>query len=189
MVDNKKTVVSENPAVETAKEKQDEPEIKTLSTGVHVRLKSVSSSLVSEVMSRVKEPEVPIFHDEEKDRDLPNPNDPAYLRALDDAETQRNQAATDAMLVFGVELVDPLPDGNEWIDGLKFLGIEVDKSDQFALEFAYKKYIAVGTPDLPLVYGASSPVSASEVAEALKSFPGDGEGDTDTGTGDTEGSS
>jgi len=179
------TVVSENPAVQTAKDKQEGPEIKTLSTGVRVKLKAVSSSLVSEVMQRVPEPEVPIFHDDEKDRDMPNPNDPSYLRALDEAENKRNSVATDAMLVFGVELVDPVPDDDSWIGGLNFLGIEVDASDQFAREFAYKKYIAVGTPDLPLVYGASSPVSASEVAEALDGFPDNGEGDTDTGVTDS----
>jgi len=183
----KKTVVSENPAVETAKQQEGGPEdgITTLTTGVRVRLKSVSSSLVAEVMGRVKDPEVPIFHDEEKDRDLPNPNDPGYLRALDDAETKRNQAATDAMLVFGVELVDPVPENEDWIEELAFLGIEVDKSSKLAIEFAYKKYIAVGSLDLPLVYGASSPVSAKEVADALSSFPDNSEGDTDSGTTDS----
>jgi hypothetical protein len=183
----KKTVVAENPAVETAKQQESGPEdgITTLTTGVRVRLKSVSSSLVAEVMGRVQDPEVPIFHDEEKDRDLPNPNDPGYLRALDDAETQRNQVATDAMLVFGVELVDPLPKNEDWIEELAFLGIEVDKSSKLATEFAYKKYIAVGTPDLPLVYGASSPVSATEVAQALESFPDNSEGDSTTGTPDS----
>lgn len=179
----KKTVVAENPAVETAKQQQGGPEdgITTLSTGIRVRLKAVSSSLVAEVMGKVKDPDVPIFHDEEKDRDLPNPNDPGYLRALDDAETKRNQAATDAMLVFGVELVDPLPKNEDWIEELAFLGIEVDNSSRLSTEFAYKKYIAVGTPDLPLVYGASSPVSATEVADALSSFPDNGEGNSDSG--------
>lgn len=186
MNDNKKTVVSENPAVEAAKG-QEEPGggIKTLSTGVRVRLRAVSSSLISEVMAKIKDPDVPILHDEEKDRDLPNPNDPAYLRALDDAENQRNQAATDAMLVFGVELVDPMPEDTSWTNKLGFLGIEVNMDDAFALEFAYKKYIAVGTPDLPLVYGASSPVSAEEVAKAMSGFPDNGEGDTDPGVADS----
>jgi hypothetical protein len=183
----KKTVVAENPAVETAKQQEGGPGdgITTLTTGVRVRLKSVSSSLVAEVMGRVQDPEVPIFHDEEKDRDLPNPNDPRYLRALDDAETKRQQAIVDAMLVFGVELVDALPENKDWIEELAFLGIEVDKSSKLTTEFAYKKYVAVGAPDLSLVLSTSSPVSAQEVADALSSFPDNSEGDSITGTPDS----
>ena len=176
------TNVADNPAVETAKRQAREEtsqEGTVLSTGVRVRLHSVSASLIDEVRSRIKDPDVPIFHDEEKGREMPNPADPVYLRQLGEAEDKRNKATTDAMVMFGVELLDGLPKDDKWIHQLKFLGIEVDSSDSLAMEFAYKKYKAVGTPDLPLLYSASA-VTEQEVERAMRGFQRDEEGGTDT---------
>lgn len=182
-----KTTVAELPVVEAAQEQVDveTDAVRVLSTGVRVCLKSVSASLIDEVRARVKDPDVPEVYDEEKDRKLRNPNDPAYLRALEEAEELRGRAATDAMIMFGVELIDPIPDDDGWIDQLAFLGIEVDVSNKFAREFAYKKYIAVGTPDLPDVFTASSPVTGEGVAKAMAGFRGDADGGADTGSAET----
>jgi hypothetical protein len=164
---------STNPAVQAANEQTSETDgIRVFSTGVRVRLKSVSASLIDDVRARIKDPVVPTVHDEEKDRDLQNPNDPAYLRALEEADEARAVAAVDAMIMFGVELVDEIPENTDWIKRLAMLGIEVDESNKFAVEFAFKKYIAVGTPDLPQVYTASAPVTTEGVAKAMAGFPG-----------------
>jgi len=176
------TNISDNPAVKTAKARTQEtsPEGTILSTGVRVRFRSVSASLIDEVRSRIKDPDVPILYDEEKDRELPNPSDPTYLHQLEEAEDARNKATSDAMIMFGVELLDGLPDDDTWISKLKFLGIEVDVDDVLAKEFAYKKYMAVGTPDLALLYSASA-VTEQEVQQAMSGFRSDEEGRTDTG--------
>lgn len=166
------TIIADNPAVQTAKGHEREADrIITLSTGVRVRLRAVSASLIDEVRSRVKDPPVPVVHDEEKGRDLPNPSDPEYLKALEDAEDTRNRAASDAMIMFGVELVDGLPEDSTWIKRLNFLGIEVNSGDDLSVEFAYKKYQAIGAPDLPLVYSASA-VTDEEVQRAINGFRG-----------------
>lgn len=187
MTDEVKTTVAEMPVVETAQEKAglETDAVEVLSTGIRVRLKSVSASLIDEVRARIKDPDVPEIYDEEKDRKLRNPNDPTYLRALEEAEDLRGRAATDAMIMFGVELVDPIPEGDGWINQLAFLGIEVDESNSFAREFAFKKYIAVGTPDLPKVFTASTPVTGEGVAKAMAGFPGDDGRGTDTEPSDT----
>lgn len=185
MTDKDKTRVEENPAVETAKEQVTpgvgEPVV--LSTGVTVRFRGVSASLIDEVRMRIKDPEVPVIHDEEKDRDLRNPSDPKYLKQLEEAEEARSVAATDAMIMFGVELVDPLPEDDLWIKKLRFMGIEVDEEDPLTLEFAFKKYIAVGVPDLPKMFTASSPVTEEDLAKAMASFQRDKGGGTDTESG------
>lgn len=182
-----KTTVAELPVVEAAQEQGDveTDAVRVLSTGVRVRLRSVSASLIDEVRARIKDPDVPVVHDEEKDRDLRNPNDPGYLRGLEEAEERRGRASTDAMIMFGVELVDPVPEDDEWIGRLALIGIEVDTSNKFAREFAYKKYIAVGTPDLPEVFTASSPVTGEGVAKAMAGFRGDADGGADTGSTET----
>lgn len=182
-----KTNVATLPAVEAAQEQRTQIEtggVRVLSTGIRVRLKSVSASLIDEVRARIKDPDVPTVYDSEKDRELRNPNDPAYLRALEEADELRGRAATDAMIMFGVELVDPVPEDDEWIGRLALIGIEVDASNKFAREFAYKKYIVVGTPDLPSVFTASSPVTGEGVAKAMAGFRGDDDGGADTGSSD-----
>lgn len=168
------TKVSNNPVVKAAREKVavETDAIQTLSTGVRVHLRAVSASLIEEVRTRIQNPPVPIFHDDEKDRDIQNPSDPEYIRKLDEIDGKRNQAATDAMVMFGVELVDPIPDDRMWIRRLALMGIDVDESDELTVEFAYKKYIAVGTPDLPKVFIASKPVTSDEVDNAMATFPG-----------------
>lgn len=180
------TNISDNPAVKTAKARAQEanPDGIVLSTGIRVRLHSVSASLIDEVRARIKDPDVPIIHDEEKGRELPNPSDPTYLRQLEEAEETRNRAALDAVIMFGTELLDGLPDDNVWIDRLEFLDINVGADDATAREFAYKKYIAVGAPDLPILFTASAATEA-EVQQAMRGFRGDEEGKPDPGATDS----
>lgn len=186
MTEELKTEVAEMPVVKAAEERpvSEADMVRVLSTGVRVRLKSVSASLIDEVRARIKDPVVPTVYDEEKDRELQNPNDPVYLKALEDADNARAHAATDAVIMFGVELADPMPKDDEWISKLALMGIEVDTGNKFAREFAFKKYIAVGTPDLPLVFTASSPVTKEGIARAMAGFPGDEGRRTDTGRSD-----
>jgi len=186
-----KTNVSQNPAVEVARDQQgsDAGSIIMMSTGVRVRVRPVSAILLDEVRSRVKDPEVPILMDEEKGREIPNPHDPTFLRQMEEAEDRRNRSVVDAMIMFGVELVDPLPESDRWLKELKFLGIEVDQDDELAVEFAYKKYVVVGAPDQITLMNASAPVSQKEVDRAMTSFQRDEERDADSGVGDAKGGS
>lgn len=174
-----RTDISNAPAVQVAREQQpetDENAIHVLSTGVRVRLLPVSVSLIEEVRTRVKDPVVPILYDEEKDREIPNPNDPTYLRLLESAEEKRNRATVDAIIMFGVELVDPMPEDTSWIRKLALLGVDFDQDDEYAVEFAYKRYIAINTVDIPKVCTMSSPITGEEVEKAMSTFPGQDEG-------------
>ena len=143
----------------------------TLSTGARAKIHSVSASLVDQVSARVKDPEVPMWFNEKKDREEPNPSDPNYLRALDDVSRERGLAAMDALIMFGVELVDPMPEDDLWIRKLALVGIKIDPEDELEKEFMYKKYIAVGAEDVTLVTDKSG-MSAEAVAEADRTFRG-----------------
>lgn len=159
-----------NPAVVIAKEKtkkSDGPVV--LSTGVEAYLRPVSASLVEEVISQIAEPPVPVWHNPDKDRDEPNPADPAYLKAKEDMNRRRGTAAIDAVYMFGVTLAQPVPDDG-WEKKLERLGIHV-ADDQFEREFAYKKYVAVATQDLARLMALSG-ISQGEVNRQLESFPG-----------------
>lgn len=163
---------STNAIIEVAKERREETELQgiiTLSSGVRARILSVAASLIDQVTAKIKDPDPPMWHNEDKDRDEPNYADPVYIRRMGDAERERGVAAMDALIMFGVELVDGLPEDNGWLKKLKFLGVEIDEKDQLAVEFAYKKFVATSVSDLSLIT-AKSGISAEDVAAAEKSF-------------------
>jgi hypothetical protein len=129
----------------------------------------VAASLIDEVRARVPEPKVPVWHNPDTDRDEENPNDPAYARALEEYGHTLGLVSIDAMILFGVELADPIPADGAWLRKLARLGIEVDASDPDEVEFAYKKYVAMGLSDIEAV-SARARVTGAAVENAARSF-------------------
>lgn len=151
----------------------------TLSTGVKVRLTPVSMSLLSESQATIPDPPVPTWFNEAKDKNEPNPDDPAYLKAVSAAEEKRNRVALDAMIMFGVDLLGPVPEDSEWIPKLKFsrkLGLvdvdleSFDLTDKIELEYLYKRYVAVSTPDMITIMKYCAGVGEEEVNKAAAQF-------------------
>lgn len=174
MAEKNKTV---EVAKEIATEKGSNREMIT-SSGVRIKLVPVSTALIDEVTSRIHDPEIPMWHNEAKDRDEPNPSDPNYLRAVEAANRERGVAVLDAMCMFGVELLDGLPEDSGWLAKLKFLERRgqvdlsgYDTTDPLDLEFLYKRYIAVDT-DLISKISSLSSVSAEAVSKQEGMFRG-----------------
>ena len=140
------------------------------SSGVRAKLTPVSAALIDEVTSRIPNPNVPTWHNPDTGRDDPNPLHPDYVAALGEANRRRGMAALDAIIMFGVGLVEPVPDTG-WEKKLKRLGVEVNVSDPDEREWSYKKYVAVGAADLNRLMALSG-VSQEAVARAADSFPG-----------------
>jgi hypothetical protein len=161
-----------HPVIETAKEQQPaakEDKIHTLESGVKVRLYSVSQSLIMDVMLKIKVPEVPIV--EKNGKEYPNPLDPGYHTALERYEQERGAAALDAVVMFGLELVDGMPEDELWLRKLQMIGVEID-DDPITQEFYYKKYIALGG-DLQQLQALMG-VSQEDVAQAKKTLASPG---------------
>lgn len=159
---------------------QDDAEV-VLSTGIRVKLCPVSSSLVEELKSSVKMPDVPTVYIEAKDREEENPNDPRYIEAVNEANRERADAVFDALVLFGVELLDGLPENTTWLKKLRLLERQgsmdlsgYDLDDEFDLEFLYKRYVAVAGADLSLISGLHG-FRPLEVAKARAMFLGDEE--------------
>lgn len=166
---------NENPVVAVAKERETDG-IVTLSTGVRARIVPVSPNLIDAVTSRIPDPEIPVWHNQDKGRDEPNPNDPQYRRELAQAERRRGLAGMDAMIMFGVILVDGVPSDGEWLAKLrkaeKFGLLDLsdwDFSDPDEVEFLYKKFVAVSAADLNLV-GRKSGITQEDVDRAEGTF-------------------
>lgn len=150
-----------------------------LPSGDKAVLHPVSASLINAVTSKIKDPDPPMWYNKEYDREEPNPSDPRYQQALDDANTQRGIAAMDAMVMFGVDLVDGLPEDDSWLRKLKLMEKQgllelsaYDMNDDLNLEFLYKRFIAVDTFTINKISEISG-VSAEEIEEAERSFRGD----------------
>jgi len=176
---------SPSPALEVAKEQVEQDDLTVLSTGVRARLVPVAASLISKVASRVKDPEVPMDYIEEKDREEPNPDNPEYLRKLEEATAKRGTVSLETMVMFGVELVDGVPEDDAWLKRLRFLEkhgnldlSEYDLDDPMEREFVYKLYIAVGSNDIMKIAKMSG-ISPEEVKQAAESFQGSKARDTD----------
>lgn len=163
-----------NPVVEVARERNQAvvtDDVVTLTTGYRVRIKPVSASLIADVTARIKDPEVPLWENPKKGRTEPNPSDPSYIRACDRADQARGQAAMDAMAMFGVELVDGVPEDDGWVKRLALVGIEFDATDPVQREFYFKKHMVMDAMGWALV-GRKSGVSQEGITQAEDTFQG-----------------
>jgi len=156
-----------------------------LSTGVRARIKTVAASLIDKVTSRLVEPEVPMEMNPDKQRNEANPLSPKYLAAMRDFNKARGEAAIEAMIMFGVELIDEIPPDSEWLDKLQLLAkheqLDLSKYDlqnPIEKEYLYKTFIAVGVSDLALIM-ASASIPTEAINRAAESFQRKDEGGAD----------
>jgi hypothetical protein len=149
-----------------------------LATGDKAMLSPVSASIIDAVTSRIQDPKPPMWHNSDKDVDEPNYSHPDYVQAIEDTNRRRGMAALDAMVMFGVELVDGLPENDKWLKKLQLMvrhgtlsldGYDLD--DELDREYLYKRFIAVDNDTINKISEISG-ISSAEVASAEAAFPG-----------------
>lgn len=157
----------------------------TLSTGIRAIIRPVPAMLVDKMVNAVKDPEIPLQYIEEKDREERNSLDPTYLREMDDAQTKRGEATMMAMIMFGIELVDGIPDPDLWLPRLEWMSKHTsldlgdwDLDDPLDLEYMYKALVATSGTDLMLVT-IKSGMTSEEVDLSMRGFRSDEEPDPD----------
>lgn len=169
-----------NEAVETKKQmnKSATSNKFTTSDGVEVTLSPVASYVVREAQLKITKPQVPLVPHPNDPNDLTkqieNPNDPKYLEAMDHYNAELERVAVDAMVLFGIE-IDKMPEDEKWLKKLQFLDlilpqdIERAKSDEYYLEFLYKKYV-IAIADVIMKLSKMSGLSQEDVQTAIDSF-------------------
>lgn len=165
-----------SPAVITAKEvsQNGAGHIIDLGDGRKAKLLPVSSTLIDAVTNKIKDPTVPMWFNDEKQRNEPNPIDPDYIAGLGDASRRRGLAALDALAMFGIELLDGIPEDRTWIKKLKMLGVDLDGydlEDDLDVEFLYKRFF-VATNDVIQKLSEVSGITPDDVKVAEATFPG-----------------
>lgn len=163
----------------TAKEGTDKVPDMITKKGVKIRIESVPPSLLDDVTSKITDPLPPMIMIESKGREEPNPSDPKYLQELAEAEDARNRAIMDALVLFGVELVDGMPEDDGWLKKVKYLErrgsldlSEFDLKDELDKEFLFKRYMLVDAEVMQMITTKSG-INPEEVAKIEDSFQGD----------------
>ncbi len=171
----KKELNTDRLVLDVVKEREKD-DVRVLSTGVRARLHYVAGNTIGKVVSKVKDPKIPMWHNPDKDRDEENPNDPDYIVEVDKVNADRNEAIMDTLIILGCKLVDPLPPDDEWLPDLQFLakrtGLDLnifDWDDPQEKGFVYKKYVALGARDLTELSKMAG-ITQEEVDIAVKSF-------------------
>lgn len=175
-----------NEVIATAKDTNDENQVVMLSTGIKAILHPVSARLLQSVMSRISEPQVPILMNEEKGRKEEDPFDADYLKAKAETNQKKAAASLDTFAMFGIELVDGLPESNEWLAQLKLFDTmgyldlkEFDLEDATTKEFLYKRFIALGNTDIIRISQMSG-IRKEAIDAAVSSFPSQAGRDRDS---------
>jgi len=149
-----------------------------LDNGVRVRINPVASPTILDVTGQIPDPIPPKWHNPDTGEDDPNPNHPDYIKALADVERLRNLASIDAIILWGVDLVDGMPADESWVKKLQFMQKHkqinlsaYDMDDPLDLEFLYKRHVLASAGLMTLIYEKSG-LTQEDVDKAVASFPG-----------------
>lgn len=157
-----------------------------LPSGVKVRLVAVPNMVVMAMTKLVKEPQIPVYRNDAKDRDEPNPLDPLYLRAIEDYKSALGDLTVQAYLANGVRVLTIPADKHEltsdqWAEGLRFIGIDVPESG-LGRTVAWLKYHILEDADLMDILSgiaiAGGAVTEAQVQQAAESFRNPADGDS-----------
>jgi hypothetical protein len=152
--------VDRSPAVDVAKQHKNGTgeEWVVLTTGYRAKLRPAPALLIQEAQAKIKNPSVPLQTIEGRDQPVENPLDPDYIEAVQAAQEKRAAAAFDIMVLFGLDLADPIPTDEGWIKKLRFLEKRgqldlsgYDLEDEMDREFIFRKFVVVGSDDLLLL--------------------------------------
>jgi hypothetical protein len=168
--------MTEKAAIETARELDEAQDEIFEVDGFRFIPKAIPVAIISDVTNRIPEPDIPVWHNTEMERDEQNPNDPAYLKAKDEVDRKRGEAMIDATVMFGISLPDGVPPTDEWLPKLKFMEkrgqIDLsgyDLSDDLELEFVFKKYVIANIALINFIQNMSS-VTPDDIGKAGRPF-------------------
>lgn len=177
----------EGVVTDVAKVNQDENLIH-LSSGVVLKRKPFSRMVLVSIMRNFKEPPIPKFYNEDKERWEENPNHPDYIKAVDSHNLDVTFALLDVGITLGTEL-HSLPEGFEgpkgtgWVETFEGLGFTVPDAVGLRYLMWVKNVACLTEKDTEAiadkvlsVFG----VRESTVEQAINTFPGDEIGSTDT---------
>lgn len=156
----------------------------TFSTGVKVRLSRPRSLLIQKVRTEFlkndPEPEPPVVHNADYDRDEPNLSDPSYRQAYGEWAERLGIRVIDVMIATSLEIVE-IPEDTIEMDSedfnslMEIAGIPAPDT-HLRRKVEWVKAIAASNADLEILEKEITEISGATeemVAERMKLFRGD----------------
>lgn len=162
----------------------------TLSSGVVLKVRPVPPMILAKIDQKFPDPPMPMVRDEDRGRDIPNPQDPNYLNAVERNSNDKGSAIIDVLAGLGTLPVS-VPEGmytydqDDWIEPLEFVGIEVPIKGTGRYLAWLKYYVIRSGEDLALIAKRSAKslgVPEEAVADAIAGFQDQQERRTDSGS-------
>ena len=156
----------------------------TTTSGVDITIRNVPHLIMEKAANKIQVPEVPTYFNETKKEWQENPNDPAYIEALQRHTQLREQAMLDTMLSFGVKTEAKPPAKSVLVKELKEMDVAIgggllegyDLRSARDLDILWKRYYVLGAVvDLAAVQRYAV-VQWEAVRDALQSFRSTEEG-------------
>lgn len=162
----------------------------TLQNGTKLGIKAVPALLVLGITEKFPVPKVPLWHNEDKQRDEENPNDPLYIEAIQKHNQLIQDKTIDCFLLNGVVVQELGPDcepadSDNWLETTEYL-LEVSISRTGAGRRAawLRHHLIDNANELGDIVAqisiASGLVTEEAVAKAAETFRDNQTGDTDT---------
>lgn len=165
--------------VAEASERPAGPPVVELSNGIRLKARPVPPLLLRQVLLRIPDPPVPTVWDEDREREIPNPDSPAYAEALKARDEAQYMAVADVALMLGTT-VDYIPEGlfgpddEGWVDVLEMLDLQVDMTKHGQRYLAWIRFYALErNEDIALAIAAPLSLigmTEAEVQSAIESF-------------------
>lgn len=159
-----------------------------LTNGIVLQVKSVPPLLIQGVTKEFVTPPPPKVYIEELGKDEENPNDPAYIREVEQLIEQQNTAITDLVLAMGTSCVS-VPEGyfrpeeDGWIAAVKFAteitgrAVNIDEGHAVKRYLYWLRFYALETQEdvivannLPLQVGGIRETEIDELVEFFRSL-------------------
>ena len=195
LLPDEKRVADVLERVEATRKEIQGPQFKdiVLSNGGKVRLRPLPGMILQVLSREHPEPEVPITEAQVggKTQRVPNPDDPAYHRALEQHRLEMGDATLKLILLKSMEILEYPPgvpkyeeDTEEWIAELTFMGITVP-DEPMIRKHIWLQYKILGVlGDFSRVHDICQElggISEKEIRAAEARFPSDGPGSTSEG--------
>lgn len=122
----------------------------TLDNGIVLKIKPVPQMLLRDATLKIPEPKPPMWMNDQRGEEEPNPNHPDYIEAMKAYNTAIMLTAGNAALVLGTECLS-VPDGyyrpedDTWLEYARYTGAEPDVSSAPARYVAWLHYHALRT--------------------------------------------
>lgn len=160
----------------------------TLSSGIRLRFHPVPTWLVQKIRDQIEDPLPPMRTNPDNGREEEDLGNREYLRKLDAAQSTRREMANNALMHFGVEVLDvpagfPTADDPVWREEIRVLGFTDINEAMLKVEWL-KYYVLRGDAVyVSVIDGVRrlSGVVEADVTEAEASFRSDEERVSDSG--------